>query len=75
MHQAKSTLSQIVQRAAAGETILIGPNGQALVKVTALGQPESPKRRLGFLKGKVDIPSDFDAPLPDEWLRSFEGRG
>jgi len=73
MHQAKSTLSQLVQRAAAGETVLIGPNGHALVKLTRLDAPATPKRRLGFLKGKLKVPDDFDAPLPDEVLAEFEG--
>jgi hypothetical protein len=31
------------------------------------------KPRLGTLRGLVDVPDDFDAPLPDEVLRSFEG--
>jgi antitoxin (DNA-binding transcriptional repressor) of toxin-antitoxin stability system len=75
MHQAKSTLSQLVQRAAAGETVLIGPNGQAVAKLTGLDAPATPKRRLGLLKGKIKVPDDFDAPLPDEVLSDFEGGG
>ena len=73
MHQAKTTLSQLVQRAAAGETVLIGPNGRALAKLTSLEIPTQPKRRLGFLKGKLDVPEDFDAPLPEDVLSDFEG--
>ena len=73
MHQAKSTLSQLVQRAAAGETVLIGPKGHALVKLTRLDAPATPKRRLGLLKGRLVVPADFDAPLPSEVLASFEG--
>ena len=73
MHQAKSTLSQLVQRAAAGETVLIGPNGQAIAKLTSLDAPATPKRRLGLLKGKLVVPDDFDSPLPDEVLADFEG--
>lgn len=73
MHQAKSTLSQLVQRAAAGETVLIGPNGRAIAKLTALNAPAAPKRRLGFMKGQLVVPDDFDAPLPDEVLADFEG--
>lgn len=38
------------------------------------GNVKSPKRRLGLLAGRADIPDDFDAPLPDEVLDSFEGR-
>ncbi len=74
MHEAKSTLSQLVQRAAAGETILIGPHGQAQAKLVAVDASTRAKRRLGLLKGKLKVPDNFDAPLPDEVLDSFEGR-
>lgn len=73
MHQAKSTLSQLVQRAAAGETVLIGPNGHAVAKLTSLDQPAAAKRRLGILKGKLVVPADFDAPLPGDAVADFEG--
>lgn len=73
MHQAKSTLSQLVQRAAAGETVLIGPNGHAIAKLTSLSEPAGPKRRLGLLKGKLQVPEDFDAPLHGDALADFEG--
>lgn len=73
MHQAKSTLSQLVQRAAAGETVLIGPNGHAVAKLTRLDAAATPKRRLGFLKGKLVVPEDFDDSLPDEVLADFQG--
>ena len=33
----------------------------------------SRKPQLGTLRGLVDVPDDFDAPLPDEVLRAFEG--
>ena len=35
----------------------------------------SPKRQLGSLRGLFTIPDDFDAPLPEETLRAFEGEG
>lgn len=73
MHEAKSTLSQLVQRAAAGETILIGPHGRAQVKLVPADAPVHPMRRIGLLKGKLKVPADFDAPLPDAVLDSFEG--
>ncbi|MFM8900197.1 MAG: type II toxin-antitoxin system Phd/YefM family antitoxin [Burkholderiales bacterium] len=73
MHEAKSTLSQLVQRAAAGETILIGPHGRADAKLVAVDAPVRVKRRIGILKGKLNLPRDFDAPLPDDVLRTFEG--
>jgi antitoxin (DNA-binding transcriptional repressor) of toxin-antitoxin stability system len=72
MHQAKSTLSQLVQRAAAGETVLIGPNGHAVAQLIRLDDTSKP-RKLGFLKGQLVVPDDFDAPLPDKVLQDFQG--
>lgn len=74
MHEAKSTLSQLVQRAAAGETILIGPHGRAEAQLVAVDVPIRAKRRIGLLKGKLKVPDDFDAPLPDDVLDAFEGK-
>ena len=72
MHQAKSALSQLVKRAAGGETIFIGSYGraEAVLKSAASAKP---KKRLGLLKGKLKVPDDFDAPLPPELLAAFEG--
>lgn len=73
VHKAKKRLSQLVQRAAAGETVLIDPNGHAIAKHTSLDAPTPPKRRIGILKAKLVVPDDFDAPLPDDVLADFEG--
>ena len=73
VHQAKRRLSRLVQLSAAGETVLIGPNGHAIAKLTSLDVPTPPKRRIGILKSKLVVPDDFDAPLPDDVLADFEG--
>jgi len=73
MHEAKSTLSQLVQRAVAGETIYIGQRGQAQVKMVAVGEPAKQPRVLGRMKGRIKVHGDFDAPLPDDLLDQFEG--
>lgn len=72
MHQAKSTLSQLVKRAATGETILLGAYGKVEAKLVA-ATTETPKKRIGLLAGKLTIPDDFDAPLPEEMQKAFEG--
>lgn len=74
MHEAKSSLSQLVQRAAAGEVILIGPRGHAEAKLVAVDAPVSQQRKIGLLKGRLKVPSDFDEPLPANVLNSFEGK-
>lgn len=72
MHQAKSSLSQLVKRAANGEIIFIGSYGRAEAVLTSAASSK-PKKRLGLLEGKLTIPDDFDDPLPPEILSAFEG--
>jgi len=72
MHQAKSALSQLVKRAAGGETIFIGSYGRAEAVLTSAAHSR-PKKRLGLLEGKLTIPDTFDAPLPRDLLAAFEG--
>ena len=75
MHEAKSTLSKLVQRAAAGEPIYIGAYGRAVVKLVPVDDSDKPVRVWGILKGKITLPDDLEEPLPDEVIRLFEGEG
>jgi antitoxin (DNA-binding transcriptional repressor) of toxin-antitoxin stability system len=59
IHEAKTQLSRLVERAARGEAFVIAKAGKALVKVSAIDAPSEPKR-LGFLKGEIEVPDDFD---------------
>jgi antitoxin (DNA-binding transcriptional repressor) of toxin-antitoxin stability system len=59
IHEAKTHLSKLVERAASGETVVIARAGKPLVRVSALNAPAEP-RRLGFLAGEIDVPDDFD---------------
>ena len=60
MHEAKTHLSKLVDKAAKGEPFVIAKAGKPLVKVTALDEPEKPKSRIGFMKGQMTIPDGFD---------------
>jgi prevent-host-death family protein len=71
LYEAKTKLSQLVERAAAGEEIIIAKAGRPLARLVPLAKRTTP-RPLGLLAGKVQIGSDFDDPLPDEILRAFE---
>jgi prevent-host-death family protein len=73
IYQAKTQLSKLVDRAAQGEDIVIARNGKPVARLTAL-KPEKLPLRFGLLKGKIWIADDFDAPLPEEILASFEGK-
>lgn len=71
MHEAKTHLSRLVRRVAAGEEIVIARAGVPVARLVPL---EKPRRRvLGVDEGRFEVPEDFDAPLPEEVLRSFEG--
>ncbi len=72
VHEAKSMLSQLVERAAKGETILIGGHGKPEAALTS-AKAMKPKKRIGLLRGKFKVPDDFDDPLPEELLELFEG--
>lgn len=74
MHQAKSSLSQLVALAEKGEVIYIGAYGKVQAKIVAADQDEKPQKKIGVLAGKLQVPEDFDEPLPDEVLREFEGK-
>jgi prevent-host-death family protein len=73
IHAAKNQLSRLVDAAAAGEEIIIASSGRPVARLRPLRGPRG-KRRLGILAGKLRVPEDFDAPLPDEVIKAFEGR-
>ena len=73
MHQAKSTLSQLVTRAQQGEVIYIGAYGKVQAKIVAASQKEKQQKKTGVLAGKLKVPEDFDALLPDDVLDAFAG--
>ncbi len=73
IYDAKTRLSQLVDKAASGEDVVVSRNGKPLVRITRLAATKR-QIKFGVLKGKIKVASDFDAPLPDEVLAGFEGR-
>lgn len=74
IYDAKTRLSHLVDRAAAGEDVVISRNGKPLVRITRLEGGQKPRIKFGVLKGKIKMAADFDAPLPEKVLAEFEGR-
>ena len=61
MHEAKTHLSRLVDGAVAGEPFVIAKAGKPMVKVVPLATLSADKpRRLGFMKGEIVVPDDFD---------------
>jgi prevent-host-death family protein len=73
IHEAKTNFSRLVDAAAGGEEIIIAKAGVPAARLVPMQQDREP-RRFGSLKGKIRIAEDFDAPLPDDVIATFEGR-
>jgi prevent-host-death family protein len=73
MHQAKTHLSRLVARAARGESFVIARAGKPLVRVVPVALTDSVQDRLGFMKGKISVPKDFDRMGRDEIEALFGG--
>ncbi len=73
LYEAKTRLSNLIDRAAKGEEILIAKSGVPLAKLVPLPKPKA-KRKPGGWEGKIRISDDFDAPLPDDIQSPFEGQ-
>jgi prevent-host-death family protein len=71
VHEAKTHLSRLLERVAAGEEIIISKAGKPMAKLTPLSKPQM-DRVPGLDKGVIQIPDDFDAPLPEDILELFE---
>lgn len=73
VYQAKTQLSRLLDRAEAGEEIVITRHGRPVARLGPV-RAEAEPRRLGRLRGRIRMSADFDAALPEEILAGFEGR-
>jgi prevent-host-death family protein len=75
IHEAKTHLSRLVEKAAKGEAFIIAKAGKPLVKVVPLEEapPKPAPNPIGFMKGRLQVPDDFDRMFEDEIVKMFEG--
>ena len=74
IHEAKTHLSRLIEKAAKGEAFIIAKAGKPMVKVIPIEEKEAPKkRRIGFMKGEIVVPDDFDTMMADEIEEMFYG--
>ena len=72
VHEAKTHFSRLLERVAAGETIVIAKSGSPVAKLTPLDAATSPTpTRFGFLVGRITVPDDFDRMGEDEIAQTF----
>ena len=72
IHEVRSNLSRLVTKAAMGEPFIITRFGKPIVTVGPYVRDVTPIQRVGFLKGKIKVPDDFDAMGRDVIEHLFE---
>ena len=73
LYEAKTHLSQLVDRAAGGEEIVISKNGVPMARLAPIAFSGERRKPAGAL-GLISIAEDFDAPLPEEIQAAFDGK-
>jgi prevent-host-death family protein len=73
MHEAKTNLSQLVERAEAGEEIVIARNGKPVARLVPVTRTNSLADVYGIWRGQVRMADDFDE-LPDDIAEAFGAR-
>jgi len=70
VYQARAELSRLIERALAGEEIVITRRGKPTVRLLPV-EDARPRRKPGALKGKLTLPECFFDPLPDDIVDAF----
>jgi prevent-host-death family protein len=68
IHEAKTTLSKLIERALAGEEVVIAKAGRPLVRLNPIQAEESPKRKreFGRMRDEIHLADDWDSPETNE---------
>ena len=75
IHEAKTNLSILIEKAVCGEPFIIAKADKPLVKVSGLCPVgERRVKRLGFMNGQINVPDDFDRMGSETIERLFEGK-
>ncbi len=70
-HEAKTNLSRLLDEVQEGEEVVIARGNRPMARLVPYST-KRPTRRPGYLKGKITVADDFDAPLPDDVIDDFE---
>jgi prevent-host-death family protein len=70
IHAAKTQLSKLIERAEAGEEVIIARRDKPVVRLVPIEQKQ---RQFGAMKGRASVGPEFFEPLPEEELRLWEG--
>jgi len=70
VHEAKTNLSKLLERVSAGEEIAITRRGEEIARLVPARRVRA--RRFGMDRGRWVVPDDFDTPLADDVIATFE---
>jgi prevent-host-death family protein len=71
IHEAKTHFSSLLAKVGKGEEVIISKAGKPIARLIPIGEKPI-KRDAGSARGRITIAEDFDAPLPESVLNSFE---
>ena len=74
IYEAKSQLSDLVERASQGQSFFIAKSGEPKAMLCPIYKKKKKKFPFGIMEGEVIISKDFDDPLPPEVIALFEGK-
>ncbi|UVO54881.1 type II toxin-antitoxin system Phd/YefM family antitoxin [Sphingomonas sp. SUN039] len=66
VHEAKTHFSRVLTRVESGEEVVIARGGKPIARVVPYDPEARSKRKLGFLRGQIDVPEDFDTMFQKE---------
>jgi prevent-host-death family protein len=70
VHEAKSNLSRLLQKTAAGEEVIIMRDGQPVAELIPY-RARGRKRQLGFAAGQIEMAEGWDRPMTDAEVDAF----
>ncbi|BAU57043.1 MAG: type II toxin-antitoxin system prevent-host-death family antitoxin [Halorhodospira halophila] len=74
IHEAKTHLSRLLDKVSQGESVIIARSGQPIARLSRFESPQpGTSERVGFLKGQIEVPDDFDRLGGQAILDAFQG--
>ncbi|BBD66199.1 prevent-host-death protein [Nostoc commune NIES-4072] len=74
LDEIQRNLTSYLRQVAAGESIIITQSGKPIAEIKPVSPTSQQIRPYGLCAGEFIVPDDFDSPLPEEILNSFEGK-
>jgi prevent-host-death family protein len=75
VHEAKTHLSRLLAKVAGGDEVIIARGGKPIARLVPIQKARRMDQLLGIDRGRLGIAADFDAPLSEDILAGFEGKG